>query len=276
MSDPARTSDLTDQDCADWLDAIRANIVDPSRQFIRGVRTWLPVDGEISALVGVPNPESILQEVAHDGNLLDSLFLAFWVLINAPRRDLEQLLSRWPALRQAILAVEERYRDIMQHWKRLDDLAERLRPVDPESQLFRDLFTIWGEPVHLPLTLLTGMERAVDGLEDLLNRYATAIRAGSPSGADPPAVIISLGGRQYQVGNGLPIIVTDNEDTLLQAFGKQPTMDDAALRARSGLDSPAKVLRDLRGKYNAAFATAIRTPGRKGGGGYHAVVKSRA
>jgi hypothetical protein len=92
---------------------------------------------------------------------------------------------------------------------------------------------------------------------------------------EQPIVIVALGGRQYQVGNGPPLVVNANEDILLQAFARQPAQDDAALRNTSGLDCPGKVLRDLRKKYDHAFEPAIRAPGRKGAGGYHAIVRLR-
>jgi hypothetical protein len=111
---------------------------------------------------------------------------------------------------------------------------------------------------------------AVDALLAGQVQAATS-EAKTPTGE---AVIISLGNRQYRIGDYPPVIVTDNEDTVLQALAEQPAMDEPALRERSGLENAAKILRDLRTKYKRIFQAAVRTPGRKGQGGYYAVIKS--
>jgi len=86
--------------------------------------------------------------------------------------------------------------------------------------------------------------------------------------SQPDDKIQFLGNRQYLIGKHPPITLTDNEDNVLQAFLKQSSMDESQLIEQAGFDRAPRVLRELRDKYDKRFAPAIKTPGRKGSGGY--------
>jgi hypothetical protein len=87
----------------------------------------------------------------------------------------------------------------------------------------------------------------------------------------PKATILALGERVYQIGDSDLFHLTDNEDSILQAFLEQGpgTMDQPTLDNRSGITDAAKILRKLQKRYGGIFAPAITCPGRKGRGGYH-------
>lgn len=104
---------------------------------------------------------------------------------------------------------------------------------------------------------------------------APASEAKQGEGETPGgAVIVSLGNRQYRVGSHPPVVVSENEDTVLQAFLEQANMDTADLIERSGVGRAARVLSDLASKYGGAFAPAIRRPGAKGKGGYFVSIQA--
>lgn len=99
-------------------------------------------------------------------------------------------------------------------------------------------------------------------------------RSGTQAGASAPDnVIVSMGNRQYRVGAGGPVVLTDRQDAVLQAFLDQPAMDNRMLVGTSKVDDAAKVLRDIRNKY-PSFAAAIRVPGRKNSGGYRVAIRN--
>jgi hypothetical protein len=90
-----------------------------------------------------------------------------------------------------------------------------------------------------------------------------------PTGGKDAATIISLGKRQYQIGNAPPVTVEDNDDTVLQVFLEQATMHGPTLIAKAGFDRAPRVLNALKTKkYGGIFAPAIRCPKKKGTGGY--------
>jgi hypothetical protein len=88
-------------------------------------------------------------------------------------------------------------------------------------------------------------------------------------------IIYGDGNGSYRVGKSRFVHVNANEDSILQAFSGCHTMDGAKLKEESNIrdSDPSRILRGLRTKYSGLFARAIRCPGRKGQGGYHAVVK---
>lgn len=91
---------------------------------------------------------------------------------------------------------------------------------------------------------------------------------------DDATTIHFHGGKAYSIGNSGPITVTDPEDAVLQAFLPLPSMDGRTLGEKSGYgDRAPKILRDLRKKRNGLFASAIRLPGGKSGGGYHVAIR---
>jgi hypothetical protein len=88
--------------------------------------------------------------------------------------------------------------------------------------------------------------------------------------------IISLGDRQYQLGERPPIPVSVPEDRILQAFIGQPTMRTAELVKRSRESSAVSILKRLHKRF-AKLAPgenlAMRSQaGHKGGQGYFAQV----
>jgi hypothetical protein len=98
----------------------------------------------------------------------------------------------------------------------------------------------------------------------------TTAAANAPSNS----VIIRLGEREYRIGDAEPITVSDNEDSVLQAFLRQASMDGPALVENAGFERAPKVLRDLKVNYDGIFGPAIRMPGKKGKGGYHVAIRS--
>jgi hypothetical protein len=94
-----------------------------------------------------------------------------------------------------------------------------------------------------------------------------------PAGKTPPATIVSLDDRRYRVGDSRPVVVSDVEDTVLQAFADESPMDASRLIDKAGFDRAPRVLKSLREKYSGIFAPAITCPGRKGQGGYHVAIQ---
>lgn len=166
---------------------------------------------------------------------------------------------------------------------------ERSRDIDtcpfrePEGQTVFQL-----DPSHLgsigtKRRLLIGvftrlLEFAWDEDEDAASQLRSAIRAyfkvpGSvvslsvrPRASRP--TIVHHGNRQYSIGSHQPRTVTAREDTVLQAFLQQASMDRRTLVDRSGYQDPHVVLKDLTEKYEQIFAPAIRLAGKKSQGGY--------
>jgi len=86
----------------------------------------------------------------------------------------------------------------------------------------------------------------------------------------PPQVpaIISYGEMVYSVPGGEPLVVTDEEDGILQSFLAIPAMSSKTLEDQSGVSRAPEVLRRLRDKYEGAFRPFIKLAGRKSNGGY--------
>jgi hypothetical protein len=85
-------------------------------------------------------------------------------------------------------------------------------------------------------------------------------------------VVWYRGKRVYQVNGWEEVVVTGQEDTVLQAFLKNRAMNDQTLADTSGYPHAAKILRALPGKY-PCFVRAIRLPGGKSKGGYYMDLK---
>jgi hypothetical protein len=104
-----------------------------------------------------------------------------------------------------------------------------------------------------------------------------AIQAGNENPAPPPrqpldpaATILSLGNRRYAIKGAAPVIVTEREDAVLQAFLDHGPIELPELKRLSGYGAKAPdILRQLAKKYDGTFANAIRMPGRRGQGGYY-------
>jgi hypothetical protein len=78
----------------------------------------------------------------------------------------------------------------------------------------------------------------------------------------------------YRVGGSEPIYVDEQDDCLLRAFIGHPVLNKPALVERSGIENSRVVtaLNRLTKKYHGVFAAAIRRPGKRGQGGYRAIV----
>jgi hypothetical protein len=88
------------------------------------------------------------------------------------------------------------------------------------------------------------------------------------------SIVLSHGGRNYSTEGGDPILVTEEEDSVLQAFlAEGMAMDEPTLEKRSGSTNIARVMKHLSERYRRHFSTCIRTPGAKNGGGYFIRVK---
>jgi hypothetical protein len=123
-------------------------------------------------------------------------------------------------------------------------------------------------------------DRATRKIEEMLLAHETTQADAAGPGYAPgkkrrQPTIYGDGKGNYRVGRGECVCVSEDEDTILQAFSECHTMDTAKLKERSGIvtSDASRIVRGLRKKYGGRFAPAIRTPGKKGRGGYHAVVK---
>jgi hypothetical protein len=93
------------------------------------------------------------------------------------------------------------------------------------------------------------------------------------TGADAPCILWH-GGRQYSIGDYGPVVLTETEHMVLEAFlgdGRKlrpvTALDKDELCNRS-VDHAPKVLKALCLKYDGRFGQAITLPGGKGRGGY--------
>jgi len=118
---------------------------------------------------------------------------------------------------------------------------------------------------------------------DKVKRWCERAQSGfaSESGQTSPlrqqaesVTIRALGNKLYQVSGHEPRQVSDRENNVLQAFVRQPVMDQSTLVRVSGEDNAAKMLRNLRRKHDGMWAEAIHLPGRKGRGGYRVHVET--
>lgn len=109
----------------------------------------------------------------------------------------------------------------------------------------------------------------------LLRDWATDMEAAEHSPSSDRPTIIHLGQKLYKISRSEPIVVTDVEDAVLQAFIKNPGMDNAQLVEKSGYPNAANILRAFVKKHNGIFAPAIRLPGGKGKGGYSVAITNK-
>jgi hypothetical protein len=133
-----------------------------------------------------------------------------------------------------------------------------------------ELSTLRHKAVLLAMYRLRVLARETEHLDKVAARVATHIKKPRPN------EIEFMGERQYRVGDGRPIAVTDREDCVLQAFLKYPAMNERKLVATSGIEQAVKVLRLLRTKYDQAFEPFISLPGGKGMGGYLVAIRRTA
>jgi hypothetical protein len=170
-------------------------------------------------------------------------------------------------------------------------LPELQRMVDSLNEVYRII--IEDHPSLLPLCgpewrlddpidekeRSEGMLKVRSAVLALTKERSEATHAGKQQRADPSEAnkgphqgiqaIRSLGDLRYQVGQEVPLRVTEDEDTVLQTFLEKPTrLFTRDLKAASGLEDPVSILRRLTTKYSGAFACCIVRPGRKASEGY--------
>ncbi|MFL5329880.1 MAG: hypothetical protein ACJ8C4_13305 [Gemmataceae bacterium] len=87
-------------------------------------------------------------------------------------------------------------------------------------------------------------------------------------------VIVAHGNRSYSINRQSSMTLTDREDTVLQAFLAQPSMDKPSLEQKSGYFDGPRVLKRLMIKYGGMFAPAILLPVRRSQGGYRVSIRS--
>jgi hypothetical protein len=105
------------------------------------------------------------------------------------------------------------------------------------------------------------------------HEFTRAHAPQAPAAPEARAEIVSLGGRRYQASNTAPVVLTEREDAVLQAFANEPAMDKPRLIKLSGYDEAARILAAIRRRH-PTLASAIRLPGARGRGGYHVAVRS--
>jgi len=165
------------------------------------------------------------------------------------------------------------------------EIAALLCPAEyPRGSISADADAAFRAEVQAGMGRLDGLREELQDFLGLLVEWPhTALPAVvGDSPARPPDRILSHGERQYSIGDHDPILLTEPEDTVLQAYllerppGSKPpeAMDKPTLCDHSGLDHAPRVLRNLRQKYDGRFAPAIQTPeGRKAAGGYRVRIR---
>jgi hypothetical protein len=112
---------------------------------------------------------------------------------------------------------------------------------------------------------------------DQLNRIGSLLLIGSPFMNSPePATIWFHGERGYSVDGITPIVVTEEEHKILEAFlTKDTAMDTHDLENAAAVSNVSRIVRDLAAKNSSLFAPAIRSPGKAKGTGYYIRVRER-
>jgi hypothetical protein len=105
---------------------------------------------------------------------------------------------------------------------------------------------------------------------------AAAIQSAAENVAETPLPTIwDHGERSYSIDRVNPILVTREEDDILQTFLDQDrAYDSTGLTTETGCKNISRAITDLQAHYNAVFAAAIRAPGARGAGGYFIRVRS--
>jgi hypothetical protein len=162
--------------------------------------------------------------------------------------------------------------------------AEVCRHGVPPVEIMAHLNTIfaslevcqsWDRHLEDGAPLMHRFFEAMNPLTDACAPLRELIICSSAYQAAPSAtstVIISLGERQYQIGDTSPVTLEANEDNVLQAFLEQASMDGPRLIDIAGFEAAPRVLRSLCKKYDGRFGPAITLPAKKGQGGYHVAI----
>jgi hypothetical protein len=88
---------------------------------------------------------------------------------------------------------------------------------------------------------------------------------GPPVQVGDRPVIWSIADRCYRVGAGLPVVVSTDEDEVLQAFVGRPAMDGKQLVRESRVQRAQRVLTALAAGHGGAFRGAIDLARHRGG-----------
>lgn len=148
----------------------------------------------------------------------------------------------------------------------LEELATRNCPRYPTKSLVEE---------YGPKVLQQEQELRSQQNEELVQMLKGVLLPDANSAMHPAReyAIITFGDRVYQVGHHRRAKLTENEDSVLQAFLEKPTMDKQELIDTAGFDSAPRVLQRLCKKHNSMFAPAITLPGTRGNGGYHVEIR---
>jgi hypothetical protein len=100
-----------------------------------------------------------------------------------------------------------------------------------------------------------------------LEEFLAAIEAAKPH------IIYKHGACVYSVDDGPPKKVSSTEDELLTKFIGCPAHSESTLRTDVSVSNIAQAFKRLRQRYGRYFEKAVRVPGGKSKGGYHAIVQ---
>ncbi len=150
-----------------------------------------------------------------------------------------------------------------EHFAELDTLklAKHFHLADAdyksEGDILEEIEAILGD------LILQQREKAIP-IEKLLENIDRKITTPAPGVEDP--AIISHGHLSYSIGNAKPIVVTVEEDAILQAFAKHNT----AMTTKQLEKLVANVARVI-GRLEKKFSAVVHRPERKGDGYFIAV-----
>jgi hypothetical protein len=114
-------------------------------------------------------------------------------------------------------------------------------------------------------------QKAIELCEDFLKMLGVSVEEMP----EPKAVIRSMGNRCYRIGEEQPVLLTETEDTVLQAFLKSPALEKRDLIRESGYNDAPRILAHIREKHKS-FRPAISLPKRKGKGGYRVNIRAES
>jgi hypothetical protein len=133
----------------------------------------------------------------------------------------------------------------------------------------------WADQCAAARAELVGLKRLdlAPLLEELYSAVAfdsrRDLRVGLPPKEPPAPTIWHHGGQSYSRDGINSYVVKDDEDYVLQAFLEaKRAMGTAELADESGVANVARTIAQLLDGYGGVFADAIRTPEKKGAGGY--------
>jgi hypothetical protein len=116
------------------------------------------------------------------------------------------------------------------------------------------------------------LEQALVNHSIAIEQFKERLKAFEAELLQPP-VISWLVDTVYQVGDGRPHELTDDEHAILQAFLCRPAMNEKTLCRETKNDDARRTLMRMLKKYDGVFAAAILRPRAKSSGGYSATVR---